>query len=202
MTLSSIILKLHEIGAIQFGSFTLKSKIVSPIYIDLRLCISLPKLLGSIAAQMFKSVKHLSFDLVCGVPYTALPIATAISLREDIPMVLRRKEIKDYGTKKALEGIFEKGQKCLIIEDIVTSGTSILETAESLKAEGLVITDAIVLIDREQGGRENLEKHGIELHSVFTLQQLLNTLQKEKILDPLTYHSVMEFIEKNQTHVS
>jgi len=196
MTLTGIILKLHEIGAVKFGSFTLKSKIVSPIYIDLRLCISYPKLLGAIADQIYKSTKDLEFDLICGVPYTALPIATALSIRHNIPMVLRRKEIKDYGTKKQLEGIFEKGQKCLIIEDIITSGSSILETTASLEAEGLQVKDAVVLIDREQGGMENLAEKGYTLHSVCTLSFLLNTLQKEKILDPLTFHSVMDFLEK------
>ncbi len=196
MTLTAIIVQLHEIGAVKFGSFTLKSGIQSPIYIDLRLCISYPKLLASVGEQIYKNVKDLEFDLICGVPYTALPMATAISLRHDIPMILRRKEVKDYGTKKALEGNFEKEQKCLIIEDIVTSGSSIAETAASLEAEGLKVQDAVVLIDREQGGEANLAEKGYTLHRVCTLNFLLNTLQKEKILDPLTYHSVMDFLKR------
>lgn len=196
MTLTAIILQLHEIGAVKFGSFTLKSGIQSPIYIDLRLCISYPKLLAAVGEQIYKNIKDLEFDLICGVPYTALPIATAISLRHDIPMILRRKEVKDYGTKKALEGNFEKGQRCLIIEDIITSGSSIAETAASLEVEGLKVQDAVVLIDREQGGEANLAEKGYNLHCVCTLSFLLNTLQKEKILDPLTYHSVMDFLKK------
>lgn len=195
MSWTSTILKLFEIGAIQFGSFTLKSKAVSPIYVDLRLCISYPKLLSSIGSHLYKKMKGLNYDLLCGVPYTALPMATVISIQENIPMILRRKEIKNYGTKKRLEGVFEKEQTCLIIEDIITSGSSILETSVSLKEEGLQVKDAIVLIDREQGGSEKLKQNDIELHSVYTLREIMQTLQNEQKIDPLTVQSVMEFLE-------
>ena len=116
------------------------------------------------------------FDQICGVPYTALPMATLISVYASLPMVIRRKEAKAYGTKKLLEGDFDPGHNCVIIEDIVTSGSSILETARDLRNAGLVVTNAYVILDREQGGKENLRKSGIIMKSLFTLTQFINIL--------------------------
>jgi orotate phosphoribosyltransferase len=198
MNSKDIIFNLMEIGALRFGAFTLKSGMISPIYIDLRLIISYPDLLKAIAHAFWQKMDRLKFDLICGVPYTALPIATAISLYYEIPMIMRRKEAKDYGTKKIIEGAFEKGQRCLIIEDLITSGMSIFETIAPLEAEGLVITDAAVLIDREQGGKRKLADKGYALHAAFTLSELVDALQTANKLDPEIASSVRKFIKDNQ----
>ncbi len=193
-----VIFSLMDIGALRFGTFTLKSGMFSPIYIDLRLIISYPHLLKAIADIIWDKVKALEFDLICGVPYTALPIATAISLYYNVPMIMRRKETKDYGTKKMIEGAFKKGQKCLIIEDLITSGMSLFETIAPLELEEVVVTDAVVLIDREQGGKRKLADKGYTLHAVFTLSELVDTLQVAGKLDPLKASSVKTFITENQ----
>ncbi len=195
---SEIIKQLMQIGSLRFGSFTLKSGMQSPIYIDLRLIISYPALLKTLTAALWKKVQTLEFDLICGVPYTALPLTTALSLAYDIPMVMRRKEIKDYGTKKAIEGVYQSGQKCLVIEDLITSGASIFETLEPLEAEGLQISDVVVLIDREQGGRKRLADQGYRLHAVFTLSEVLDRLLQEKQLDAELAGSIQKFIQENQ----
>jgi uridine monophosphate synthetase len=192
--IKSIILQLYEIQAVKFGTFTLKSGLQSPIYIDLRLIISYPSLLKKISAALGQFLDLLSFDLICGVPYTALPIATAISLAKEIPMLMRRKEAKDYGTKKVIEGKFEKGQTCLIIEDVVTSGTSILETVALLKAEGLEVEDAIIVLNREQGGKERLKENGIQLHTLISILDLLKILFYEKKIDESTFRETNEFL--------
>ncbi|MEE6520960.1 hypothetical protein FKM82_018942 [Ascaphus truei] len=112
-------------------------------------------------------------------------------------MLIRRKEAKSYGTKRLVEGTINPGETCLIIEDVVTSGSSVLETVEVLQKEGLQVSDAIVLVDREQGGREKLAERGIRLHSVCTLTNLLQTLHEQEKIDAGTVQKVREFIRQN-----
>lgn len=164
---------LRALQAIKTGTFVLKSGVTSPIYIDLRPLISAPALLKLLADLLWEEVRSLSFARICGVPYTALPMATALSLARDLPMLFCRKEVKNYGTKKRVEGHFDKGERCLLIEDVVTSGSSVVETADALRAEGLVVEDVAVVIDREQGAKERLHSEGLRLHSLFSLEGLI-----------------------------
>jgi len=193
-----LILELFKIGSIKFGEFKLKSGIISPIYIDLRLIVSYPKILKMVAEAMWEKIKNLNFDLICGVPYTALPIATALSLKHNIPMVMRRKEKKDYGTKQLIEGIFSKNQNCLIIEDLITSGASIFETIEPLEESGLKIKNIVVLINREQGGKKYIEKKGYKLQAVFTISEMLKILENKKLLPTEMVMKVKTFLKNNQ----
>lgn len=117
------------------------------------------------------------------------------------PMLIRRKEAKSYGTKKLIEGKFHSGENCLIIEDVVTTGSSILETSSDLKSEGLVIENAIVVVNREQGGVENIAKRGIKMHSLFTLSYLLETLRDAGKIEESMVKAVSEYISKSQTKV-
>lgn len=189
---------LYQIGAIQFGEFKLKSGQTSSIYINLRKIISYPQLMRNIAAAMWDKVSNSQFDLVCGVPYTALPIATCLSLDHNIPMVMRRKEKKDYGTKQLIEGVFNNGQRCLIIEDVITTGGSIIETAADLTDAGLVIHDVVVLIDREQGGRENLEKH-FTVHSILTLSEIFHSLLTSTLISAEERVLIEKFIAERSS---
>jgi orotate phosphoribosyltransferase len=163
---------LINIDVIKYGEFTLRSGEISPIYIDLRSIISYPQLLRAVSHSLWDCAKHLKPSLLCGVPYTALSFTTCISLEQNIPMLMCRKEAKDYGTKKQIEGIFSIGQNCLIIEDVVTTGGSVLKVADTLKKQGLQVTDIVVLVDRQQGGKQALLQAGYQLHSVYTLDEL------------------------------
>jgi len=194
-----LISQLYEIGAVKFGTFTLKSGIVSPIYIDLRLIISYPELLRGVANAMWEQIKALEMNCLCGVPYTALPIATAISLAHDIPMIMRRKEEKNHGTKKVIEGAIQPGQQCMIIEDLVTSGSSVFETINPLESVGLKVKDVVVLVDREQGGKQRLEDRGYHLHAVLTITSMLKSLEAEQMITSRTVSEVTDFIHANQT---
>lgn len=193
-----IAIALHEIGAVKFGEFTLKSGMKSPIYIDLRILISYPKILKLISDAMIDVAKNLEFDVIAGIPYTALPIATAISLDQKWPMVYARKEVKDYGTKKKIEGIYKEGQTALIIDDLITTGGSKFETAEPFEASGLKITDFIVLVDREQGGARQLAEKGYKLHSIIGINELLDVLKEEGKISADDYGKSKKFIAESQ----
>ncbi|XP_071347956.1 uridine 5'-monophosphate synthase [Trachinotus anak] len=201
MEIDSIILKLHDVNAVKFGDYKLKSGMMTPIYIDLRVLVSYPALMNQVSSLIYQRVQQekLQFDSVCGVPYTALPLATIICSRNELPMLIRRKEAKDYGTKRLVEGSFREGDLCLIIEDTVTSGSSILETAEVLYKEGLKVTDAIVLMDRQQGGLEMLRSQGIKLHPIISMSKLLQVLLDAKRIDAQTEQKVRKFIRYNNT---
>lgn len=157
-------------GAIKRGTFTLKSGAISPIYVDLRTLIGYPELLEKMADLLYERAKGLQFDQICGVPYSALPIATLISVKHRIPLCIRRKERKAHGTGRLIEGVYKEGDRVLVLEDVVTSGASVMETVKELREAGLIVEDVICFLDREAEGRD---MKGIRLHSVITLKELL-----------------------------
>src|SRR3989339_1994572 len=142
-----LILQLADIQAVKFGEFTLKSGMKSPIYIDLRLIISYPNVMSTIVELFCQKIQndHIEYNLIAGIPYTALPIASLLSIKLNTPMIYARKEVKDYGTKKKIEGVYTVGQTCLVIDDLITTGASKFETATPFESEGLVIKDFVVL---------------------------------------------------------
>lgn len=186
--------RLDQIQAFKFGDFILKSAQQSPLYVDLRLCISFPKLIESIAKAFAKKVQGLSFDAICGVPYAALAFATALSLELKKPLLMRRKEKKAYGRKRKIEGLYEKGQKVLIVEDLITSGSSAIDTAQDLENEGLVVKDFLVVLDRCQGGKEIVQQRGYQLHALLEMQEVLSYLLAKGRLDPDIYDRVCSFL--------
>lgn len=169
---------LYAIQALKFGAFTLKSGAVSPFYVDLRVIISHPPILQAIARCMLHVLAPLTFQRVAGIPYAGLPIATAVSLAGGFPMVYARKEAKDYGTKRIIEGKFAAGETVVLIDDVITDGASKFEAAEPLLHAGLVVKDFAIFLDREQGGAERLREKGYTLHSAMRISAVLEHLHE------------------------
>ena len=171
---TKFIFELFDAEVVKFGNFTLKGGHVTPVYFDLRRLISFPKIL-KMATQIIDEViqeRGLSYDHVCGVPLAALPLATTYAIPRDIPMIMPRKETKGHGTNNLVEGVFQKGDTSLIIEDTVVSGQSIADVADSLAERcGIRVTDAIVVLDRAQGATASLQRRGITLHSCIDVFQ-------------------------------
>jgi uridine monophosphate synthetase len=164
---------LLETGCARFGRFTLKSGLMSPIYLDLRRLSSFPDALRTVALAYLPLLEPLPFDHLAAVPYTALPIGTALALAAGRSLVYARREVKDHGTKASVEGVFQPGETAVVIDDVATTGLSTTETIDRLKAVGLNVRDVVVLIDREQGAAKALAAAGYRLHAAIALRKLL-----------------------------
>jgi len=194
--LSTLADQLLDAGCIKFGEFTLKSGLKSPIYIDLRQIISHPKLLADIGAAYLPMIRDLKFDRLAGLPYAAIPIATAVSLQGNYPMIYPRKEVKSYGTKAEIEGEYHAGETALVIDDLATTGGSKFEAIEKLTAAGLNVKDVVVLVDRQSGAKESLEQAGYSMHAVLTITQLLDHWEKNGKVEKNKIEETRKFLQQ------
>ncbi|MFQ5342324.1 MAG: orotidine-5'-phosphate decarboxylase [Anaerolineae bacterium] len=177
-TIEPLTLALHDLGAVQFGQFTLKSGLRSPIYIDLRLLVSDPVVMRMVARAYAGLLRTLTFDRIAGIPYAGLPIATAVGLEMGRPVIYPRREVKGHGTARTIEGKYQAGETAVVLDDLITTGGSKFEAIEPLEAAGLRVRDVVVLIDREQGGAQELAEAGYELHTLLSLPSMLETLTR------------------------
>lgn len=194
-TREELLIQLAKIGVIKFGEFTLKSGKKSPVYVDMRKVISYPEIMESLTYVMWEKIQEKPFDLLCGVPYGAIPLTTALSLYSHKPMIMLRKETKEYGTKQSVEGAWQRGDQVLLVEDVTTSGASVLAAAQMLEEHGLRARNAVVFLDRDQGASEQLFAQGIVLDPVCTLEMAVEILFKEKYVSEANYAATKEYLQ-------
>ena len=174
--------QLFDIGAIKFGSFKLKlydahpEAPLSPIYIDLRMLRRFPQAKLAAVNAYQELVSPLKFDLLADVPTAVTPLVASLSDRLGIGMITPRTDSKTHGTGAKIDGFLDsdKGKVALLIDDLVSKADSKLEATEVLRQNGLVVNDIVVLIDREQGGGEELVKKSLKLHSAMTMTKMLD----------------------------
>lgn len=189
---------IFEAGCLKFGEFKLKSGIISPIYVDLRLLVSHPKTLAKIGETFAEKCKEIGCDRIAGIPYAGVPLGVAASIAGNIPMIYPRKEVKAYGTGKTIEGAFNAGEKVIVIDDLITDGASKIEAIAPLKDAGLKVTDVLVILDREQGGKQLLADAGYQLHSLGTLSEIMEVLVFSRKIEKSVQVKVAEFISEHQ----
>jgi orotate phosphoribosyltransferase len=200
---------LWDLGAVQFGDFTLgRTTQHSPIYVNLRLLISNPRALQRAARVMFEEVQTLRamrhphikpFQRVCGIPFGGLHLATAFSLRSKVPMVYVHPAKEHNGSRVWVEGNYERGESVLLIDDLVTTGGGVTQTAAFLNDNaGLNVTDVLVLLDRQEGARERLRKRGYNLISILGLEPMLNYLMASNLIEPDQFRRCTEYIQNRR----
>jgi len=190
---------LHKLNAIQFGEFVLASGKTSPYYVDLRLAPSYPDLfnkLANLCVDMIKREIDRTIYKFAGVPHAGLSLATLVSFKLKSPLIFVRKEKKTHGRMKMVEGLLERGDHVVLIDDLATTGGSILDAGNAIRAEGGVVEDAVVILDREEGAKKMLEANNIHLHTCMEIGAVVKYLRDANLLDEKQYSLVMKHLEQ------
>ena len=198
---------LFDLGGVQFGNFTVsESAVSSPVFVNPKVLISNPTALRVASklmqqeinlAQSLRRARAHPFAVVAGVPVGGLLFANAFSLETNIPMIYAR--VRPEGTgKRGIEGRFNIGDTALIIDDLITRGSSVLETAELLEENKIKVKDVIVLVDREHGATEHLRRKGYNLISILKLDVMLNHYMSRGLISEETYNTCAEYLHSKQ----
>ena len=159
---------LKKNDVIKVGDFTLKSGKKSSYYVDFRPLISIPDIFYILCKYLSDLLPNSEKNYyICGLPYAGIPYCSVISTMKMIPMIMLRKEQKKYGTKKMIEGNIKPGNEIILLDDILTTGSSIIESLGYLK--DYKIKKIIVILDRMEGGKERIEEYGLKVESLFTI---------------------------------
>ena len=191
---------LHQKGIIKFGDFTLASGKKSSYYVDLRLVPSYPHQFRTMVKYLQNNIAESAglnnFDALVSVPTGGLVIASALAIEIVKPLIYVRSKPKDYGTSKSVEGQIHEGMKVVMIDDVATTGGSVVNAIKSLKEAKITIEDAYVIVNRMEGADKALEELGVKLHSITTIIQITQALHEQKLVDDDTLEKVRKQISK------
>lgn len=191
---------LHKIDALKFGVFKLTSGKASPYYVDLRVVPSFPdafrKICNFYGEYITSQVGLKNFTRVAGVPLAGIPFASQIAYNLRKPFLYVRKGIRRHGRQRRVEGILVSGDHILLVDDLVTTGLNLKKAAEAIRAEGGVVKEAVALLDREEGGKEKLEKSGIKIHTLLKISEVADRLHEIGAIDEESLKTILKQVKK------
>lgn len=199
--LANLVGQFPRIEAFLLGAHKLKLHVKepdaprSPFYINLRVLRSYPEFLPMASRVLGGVARDLNFDRIADVPTAATPFVTLMSVDLRVPMISPRMNPKTHGLTGQIDGVFSPGLTTLLVDDLVTKATSKIEAINVLRNNGLVVTDVVVLFDREQGGREELSDAGVRLHSAVTITELLSYYAEREVMSKLAYDTCMRYLQ-------
>ena len=187
---------LYQNGAIKFGNFKLSSGKDSPYYIDLRIVPSFPhqfrKMVKTLQSLISEKIGLDSFDCIASVPTSGLVIASALAIETVKPIIYIRQKPKDYGTENVIEGKVAGGSRILLVDDVGTTGLSLLNAVKALRASKMVVNNAFTIINRFEGARELMASENVKLYEITDIIEICSILQKANLLD----NEIFERIKK------
>jgi orotate phosphoribosyltransferase len=193
---------LNNIDALKFGVFKLSSGKASPYYVDLRIVPSFPDAFREICDFYVEYItNHLglkTFDRVAGVPLAGIPFASQIAYNLRKPFLYVRKGTRRHGRQRRVEGILVSGDRVLLVDDLVTTGLNLKKAINAIRAEGGVVKEVVALLDREEGGKEKLEKSGVKIHTLLQMREVANTLYEMGAIDETNLKIILKQIKNNR----
>lgn len=191
---------LFKIDAVKFGVYKLSSGKSSPYYIDLRVVPSFPDAFREICdfyvQYISEQIGIKNFDRIVGVPIAGIPFASQIAYNLKKPFLYVRKDMKHHGRERRVEGVLVSGDRVLLLDDLLTTGLTLTTAIDAARAEGGVVTDVVVFLDREEGGRELLEGKGVKVHSLLKISEIANMLFEIGAIDQESLKTILKQVKK------